>query len=159
FLDEPTTGLDPEARQVTWALIQQLRERGVSILLTTHYMEEAQTLADRVALIVAGRVVAEGTIEELSRLSKRGGCIRFRLSADAWLHVPDSLLRHARRSGCVAEVDGVDEVSYLRSVLAWSQASGWRLDDLEVRRPSLEDAYLDLVRDGGTDPLAGGAVA
>src|SRR5207245_9650318 len=54
FLDEPTTGLDPEARQVTWALIQQLRERGVSILLTTHYMEEAQTLADRVALIVAG---------------------------------------------------------------------------------------------------------
>ncbi len=146
FLDEPTTGLDPEARQTTWALVDELRSRGTSILLTTHYMAEAQALADRIAMIVGGRIVANGTTDEISKLSTRGVSVRFRLPPAAWAQFPDALLRHADRDGDLVEVSGVDEIAYLQSALSWSQESGWRLRDLEVRRPSLDDVYFALVR-------------
>ncbi len=158
FLDEPTTGLDPQARQATWALVDQLRERGTSILLTTHYMAEAHALADRIAMIVGGRIVAEGTTEELSQRSTRGVRIRFRLSAEAWPRVPDVLLERAERHEDVAEVTGVDEVTYLRSVFSWAQMSGCQVRDLEVRRPSLEDVYFDLISAHGVAPAPAEAV-
>ena len=149
FLDEPTTGLDPEARQATWALIEQLCQRGTSILLTTHYMAEAEALADRIAMIVGGRVVVAGTAAEISQMGVRGARIRFRLSAEGWSRLPVALLEGLERHADVAAVSGVDEISYLRSVLSWSQASGCPMHDLEVRRASLEDVYFHLIETHG----------
>lgn len=152
FLDEPTTGLDPEARQASWELIDQLRSRGTSILLTTHYMAEAQALADRIAMIVDGRVVADGTTADIARLSGRGVSIRFRLVPEAWSYLPDDLLEHATRNDDTLEIRGVDELAYLHDAISWSQSSGWRLIDLEVRRPTLEDVYFELAARQDSSP-------
>jgi ABC-2 type transport system ATP-binding protein len=140
FLDEPTTGFDPAARRQSWETIANLRTLGKSILLTTHYMEEAQRLADRVVVLAKGRVVAEGTPEELGR-DDASALVGFRLPA---FH--DSLPLPA----CASIERGM--VSFrtptptrdLAPLLEWAAGRGMELEHLTITRPTLEDVYLDL---------------
>jgi ABC-2 type transport system ATP-binding protein len=126
FLDEPTTGFDPSARRQAWETIAGLRELGKTILLTTHYMDEAQRLADRVAVIVAGRVVARGTPEDLGDRENRPARI-------TW-----------REDGREVELETTTPVETLNELTGRALAEGRELEGLEVRRPSLEDVYLEL---------------
>jgi ABC-2 type transport system ATP-binding protein len=151
FLDEPTTGFDPAARRQFWDVIAGLRDLGKTIFLTTHYMEEAQTLADRVAIIVAGRVAAEGRTEDLGGRETAAARISFTL--------PDGVAASelpAEAAGALAtQVNGPVELSSERPVELLNLLTGWALErgidleGLEVRRPSLEDVYLRLT--GGPD--------
>jgi ABC-2 type transport system ATP-binding protein len=146
FLDEPTTGFDPAARRQAWEVIAGLRELGKTILLTTHYMDEAQALADRVAIIAAGRIVAEGTPADLAA-AQRGTEIRFTLPAEI---APADL---PRVSGGVAtrgrnvEISTDDPTRDLLALTGWAAGRGADLDGLTVTRPSLEDIYLTLTSD------------
>src|SRR6266545_4105147 len=146
FLDEPTTGFDPAARRQAWRMIGGLRDLGKTILLTTHYMDEAQELADRVAIIQAGRIVAEGTPADLAA-AQRVTEIRFTLPADA---EPGDL---PRVSGAVlsggreVEVSTKDPTGDLLALTSWAAGRGVGLDGLTVARPSLEDIYLALTSD------------
>ncbi|MEX0850109.1 MAG: ABC transporter ATP-binding protein [Gaiellaceae bacterium] len=133
FLDEPTTGFDPTARRAAWDLIRALRSLGKTILLTTHYLDEAQQLADRVAVIRAGRIVSLGTPAELIG-DARNAEIRF------------------RRDGEQVVVTTEDPTRTMHELTSDALASGRELEHLEVRRPTLEDVYLELV--GGEDDVA-----
>lgn len=136
FLDEPTTGFDPEARRQFWTLIDGLKDNGTSILLTTHYLDEAAHLADRAAIINGGRIIDMGSIDELGGADARVPLVRWRESGT---------LREQRTDEPAALV------TKLRAEL------GSEPDGLEVIRPSLEDIYLDLVgasRAGALDPEA-----
>jgi ABC-2 type transport system ATP-binding protein len=143
FRDEPTTGFDPAARRQAWRMIGGLRELGKTILLTTHYMDEAQALADRVAIIQAGRIVAEGTPADLAA-AQQATEVRFTLPADA---VAGDL---PRVSGAVAtrgrdvEVATENPTRDLLALTGWAANRGVGLDGLTVTRPSLEDIYLNL---------------
>ncbi|HEV2869804.1 MAG TPA: ABC transporter ATP-binding protein [Actinomycetota bacterium] len=147
FLDEPTTGFDPAARRQAWEVIGGLRDLGKTILLTTHYMDEAQALADRVAIIAAGRIVAEGTPDELAA-AQRGTEIHFTLPAHA---APAELPRVSGRvatRGRNVEIATDDPTHDLLALLGWAAGRGaGRLDGLTVTRPSLEDIYLALTSD------------
>jgi ABC-2 type transport system ATP-binding protein len=141
FLDEPTTGFDPSARRAAWAVIEGLRELGKTVFLTTHYMDEAENLADRIAVISAGRIVAEGTPETL------GG--RERMSAHITFTLPDAvdagdLPLPARIVDGRALVESARPLSDVKTLADWALARGADLPDLDVRRPSLEDVYLQL---------------
>ena len=125
FLDEPTTGFDPAARRTAWAAMRSLRDLGKTVLLTTHYLEEAQALADRVAIVKDGRVVAEGPPAELG---VRQG--RYRVSY--------------RSNGSRAEHETDDPTALLHRLTSEALARGQRLEGLEVGRPTLEEVYLDL---------------
>ena len=128
FLDEPTTGFDPAARRTAWELIRTLRSLGKTILLTTHYLDEAQQLADRVAVIRAGRIVSLGTPAELIGDARQAE-IRFQQNGEP----------------VVVQTD--DPTRTLHELTSEALASGRRLEHLEVRRPTLEDVYLELVGD------------
>ncbi len=130
FLDEPTTGFDPAARRSAWEMIRALRSLGKTILLTTHYLDEAQQLADRVAVIRAGRIVGLGTPAELIGEARRTE-IRY------------------RRDGEPVVLETDDPTRVLHELTAGALAAGDELEQLEVRRPTLEDVYLELV--GGED--------
>jgi ABC-type multidrug transport system ATPase subunit len=148
FLDEPTTGFDPTARRRAWDLIASLRGHGTTILLTTHYMEEAQALADRVAVVAAGRNVAEGTPSELIA-NEMAGLIRFTLPDGIVL---DELpLPGASAEGSMAVLQTVDPVRDLSVLTAWALDRGVVLPDLTVVRPTLEDVYLRLTGAVGVD--------
>jgi ABC-2 type transport system ATP-binding protein len=142
FLDEPTTGFDPAARRQAWEVIGGLRELGKTILLTTHYMDEAQALADRVAIIAAGRIVAEGAPADLA--AQRSSEVRFTLPAEL---APAEL---PRVSGEVAirgrsvEISTDDPTRDLLALTGWAAGRGAALDGLTVARPSLEEIYLAL---------------
>jgi ABC-2 type transport system ATP-binding protein len=129
FLDEPTTGFDPEARRAAWQTIRSLRELGKTIVLTTHYLDEAQALADRVAIIKDGRILAIGPPGELG-----AGGSRYRVS-----------FRDA--AGTLVEHDTEDPTALLAELTAQALARGERLHELSVARPSLEDVYLELTAD------------
>jgi ABC-2 type transport system ATP-binding protein len=131
FLDEPTTGFDPAARRAAWDTVRSLRDLGKTVLLTTHYLEEAQALADRVAIIKDGRILAEGAPGELGA----GDSSRYRV---AW--------RNGR--GLIEERVTDDPTTLLHELTEASLARGERLRDLSVTRPSLEDIYLELTDDG-----------
>lgn len=147
FLDEPTTGFDPSARRQFWAVISDLRDLGKTVFLTTHYMDEAQALADRVAIIAGGEIVATGSPDELGDRQQGASEIRFALPAG----VGGSDLP-AAVSGAVATSNGrmllrTDEpLTVLNALTGWALERGIDLSRLEVRRPSLEDAYLELTR-------------
>jgi ABC-2 type transport system ATP-binding protein len=145
FLDEPTTGFDPSARRRSWELLESLRELGKTILLTTHYMDEAQNLADRVAILAAGRVVAAGTPDSLGGRDEGEAMISFRLPAGATLaDLPAGLPgRPAPREDRV-ELRTTEPTRALSLLTGWALARGEELDALTVTRPSLEDVYLQL---------------
>jgi ABC-2 type transport system ATP-binding protein len=153
FLDEPTTGFDPSTRRAAWEMVSGLRDLGVTVFLTTHYMEEAEFLADRVAVIAQGRIVAEGTPAMLAGRGHAPVEIRFGLPPNA---TADDLPDQVRSA--LADKDGdrllahaASPVVVLGPLMRWAEARGADLADLEVRRPSLEDTYLALTRttDGG----------
>jgi ABC-2 type transport system ATP-binding protein len=131
FLDEPTTGFDPAARRAAWDTVRSLKGLGKTVLLTTHYLEEAQALADRVAIIKDGRILAEGAPGELGA----GDSSRYRV---AW--------RNGR--GLIEQRETDDPTTLLHELTEAALGRGERLRDLSVTRPSLEDIYLELTEDG-----------
>jgi ABC-2 type transport system ATP-binding protein len=135
FLDEPTTGFDPAARRTAWGVIQSLKELGKTVVLTTHYLDEAQSLSDRVAIVQAGRIVAEGPPSELTPASRT-----YRVAYT--------------RDGDRVEVDTDDPTELLHRLTSEALARGERLEDLTVTRPSLEDVYLELTQTHVEDPQA-----
>jgi ABC-2 type transport system ATP-binding protein len=148
FLDEPTTGFDPSARRRAWEVVASLRELGKTIFLTTHYMEEAQVLADRVAIIARGEIVAEGSPAELS---SRGGTvsrISFRLPAEVErAELPERVIAAADGESVVQDevlLRADDPVPVLNELTAWALERRIELGSLEVRQPNLEDVYLEL---------------
>lgn len=145
FLDEPTTGFDPAARRKAWELIDRLRDLGTTILLTTHYMDEAEHLADRLIVIDHGRVVAEGTAEQLAARSGARTVVSFRLpNAIVDTRLPD-LAGTVRAAGATTEVVTTEPTRDLRSLTSWALDHGIALDGLALTRPGLEDVYLDLI--------------
>jgi ABC-2 type transport system ATP-binding protein len=134
FLDEPTTGFDPEARRAAWQTIRSLRELGKTIVLTTHYLDEAQALADRVAIIKDGRILAIGPPGELGAGAGGAGGVRYRVA-------------FRDGNGTLVEHDTDDPTALLAELTAAALARGERLHDLSVARPTLEDVYLELTAD------------
>ena len=128
FLDEPTTGFDPEARRGAWDVIAGLRELGKTVFLTTHYMDEAQRLADRVAIIARGEIVARGTPEDLGDRESRPARITY------------------RENGREVVLETTSPVETLNELTGKALAEKRELEGLEVTRPSLEDVYLELTR-------------
>jgi ABC-2 type transport system ATP-binding protein len=136
FLDEPTTGFDPAARRTAWDTISSLKLLGKTVLLTTHYLEEAQALADRVAIIKDGRIVVEGAPSELGAST---GASRY-------------LVAYRNGGGELIELETDDPTTLLHELTAAALARGERLEGLTVTRPTLEDVYLELTADrGGPD--------
>jgi ABC-2 type transport system ATP-binding protein len=128
FLDEPTTGFDPAARRNAWELVRSLRGLGKTVLLTTHYLDEAQQLADRVAVLRAGEIVALGKPSELTA-------------------APRTAQISYRRDGETVTVETDEPTRVLHELTAAALAEGRELEGLELRRPSLEDVYLELVEE------------
>jgi ABC-2 type transport system ATP-binding protein len=141
FLDEPTTGFDPSARRGAWELVRTLAGEGTTILLTTHYMDEAQHLADRVAVIARGHIVAEGTPDTIGGRADAAARIRFVLPAGVGA---DRLPVAASLENGHVEVRTEDEVRVLHQLTGWALDNGVSLEQLTVERPSLEDVYLQL---------------
>jgi ABC-2 type transport system ATP-binding protein len=129
FLDEPTTGFDPAARRNAWETVRSLRDLGKTVLLTTHYLDEAQALADRVAIIRDGSIIIEGAPSALGPGAARYR-VSYRIGAQPFEHETE------------------DPTTLLHELTGAALARGERLEDLKVSRPSLEDVYLDLVAEG-----------
>jgi ABC-2 type transport system ATP-binding protein len=145
FLDEPTTGLDPEARRRLWSVIENLTAAGTTVLLTTHYLDEAQHLARRVIVLADGRVVADATPDELRTM---GGApvIRFRLPSSA-PQLPAALAMHLDAVKNELTMPSEDVTADLAMLVGWARENYVDLTGLEVGSPSLEDAYLALTRE------------
>jgi ABC-2 type transport system ATP-binding protein len=146
FLDEPTTGFDPSARRSAWEVIAGLRSLGKTIFLTTHYMEEAEYLADRITVIAGGRIVAEGTPATLGGRDSQGSAIRFTLPAGTALGDLPKEVAAAVVGSADAQVEAhaADPLPLLGVLAGWAAARGVELPDLAVSRPSLEEVYLRL---------------
>jgi ABC-2 type transport system ATP-binding protein len=145
FLDEPTTGFDPSARRQAWDVIGGLRDLGKTVFLTTHYMDEAQALADRVAIIASGRIVATGSPESLVDRGVPQTEIRFRLPRGvAAAELPGELPKTARVDAGLVTVNVTDPVPALRELTTWAGDRDLALPGLTVGSPSLEDVYLQL---------------
>jgi ABC-2 type transport system ATP-binding protein len=146
FLDEPTTGFDPSARRAAWEMISGLRSLGVTVFLTTHFMDEAEYLADRLAVIAGGRIVAEGTPATIGGRETAEVEVSFTPPPGVGpgdLPAPvAAALVPAVGARWVARAS--EPIPLLAPLLGWAQARGVSLHDLEVRRPSLEDVYLGL---------------
>ena len=147
FLDEPTTGFDPSARHEAWGVVKSLAALGKTVLLTTHYMDEAQYLADRVAVISEGRIVAEGAPATLAGRESARATVSFALP-DGVMPPPD-LGAHGGADGSV-EFAPEDLTGALHRLTGWALEQSISLDSLRVLRPSLEDVYLQLT--GPTQP-------
>ncbi|AXK34836.1 ABC transporter ATP-binding protein [Streptomyces armeniacus] len=143
FLDEPTTGLDAEGRRETWDLVRALRAEGTTVLLTTHYLEEAEELADRLAIMRSGRIVAAGTAAEVT--SARPSRIRFTLPEGVG---PERLPLSVRAAvdGRKAEIRTERLQETLTELLLWARELGVGLHGLDARSASLEEAFLDIAR-------------
>ncbi|GHJ35567.1 ABC transporter ATP-binding protein [Streptomyces sp. TS71-3] len=150
FLDEPTTGFDPNARRDAWELVRNMRDAGMTILLTTHYMEEAQVLADRVAVISAGRIVAEGTPDTLGGRDTARTRIRFELPEGC--PITDLPVAARTGEGHLVTVESEEPTRTLHQLTEWALARGSVLARLTVDRPSLEDVYLHLTGDDQSAP-------
>ena len=142
FLDEPTTGFDPAARRASWEVISGLRALGTTILLTTHYMEEAERLADRIAVMRDGVIVATGTPATLGGRNRATGTIAFTLPDGVELDelAPGASLDDERR----VVMSSAAPMADLHELTGRALALGLELADIEVRRPTLEDVYLEL---------------
>jgi ABC-2 type transport system ATP-binding protein len=145
FLDEPTTGFDPAARRAMWDLVENLRSGGTTIVLTTHFMDEAEHLADRIAVMAHGEIVATGTPGSLGTRRQLAGEISFSLPRGVNLReLPVGIGAPDGDRGAKVRVQTDDPVSALFSLTRWALTHDHELPDLEVRRPTLEDVYLDL---------------
>ena len=150
FLDEPTTGFDPAARRQAWVVIEGLRKLGKTVFLTTHYMDEAQSLAGRAAILAHGRIVAEGRPDELGAGEEAAARISFRLPPGiAPKELPGAAARATRRNGTVV-IETDSPLPLLGELASWARGRGVDLPGLEVRRPSLEDVYLALTEERET---------
>jgi ABC-2 type transport system ATP-binding protein len=148
FLDEPTTGFDPVARRAAWSVIAGLRELGKTVFLTTHYLDEAQELADRVAIIKAGVIVAEGPPEALGAGSRTVTEIAFVPPAEIDVReLPGGPAIDVASDG-VARIRTELPTRVLAELCGWAAGRGIELERLEVTRPTLEDVYLELVQSG-----------
>jgi ABC-2 type transport system ATP-binding protein len=145
FLDEPTTGFDPSARRQAWETIRDLAELGKTVFLTTHFMDEAQALAHRLAIIADGRIVATGTADEL--IGERSVTSRIRFRLPDGVQPPERLGAVAAGGAWVLETEAPTRT--LHELAGWALGSGRELVDLEVARQSLEDVYLLLTGDAG----------
>ncbi len=141
FLDEPTTGFDPSARREAWEVVKNLAGLGKTVLLTTHYMDEAQYLADRVAVIAGGRIVESGPPATLGGRDTARAVIRFRLPPGAVL--PADLAVSPVADGMV-ELVPETLTATLHRLTGWALEQGIELEDLSMARPTLEDVYLEL---------------
>jgi len=141
FLDEPTTGFDPSARRNAWGIVKNLADIGKTVWLTTHFMDEAQFLAGRVAVIAKGEIVAEGPPNTLAGRDQMMARIRFRLTNGA--PEPPQFGQRSIGDGWL-EIRVDDPTHPLRELTTWAIDKGVALDGLEVHRPTLEDVYLDL---------------
>ena len=153
FLDEPTTGFDPAARREAWKVIAGLRELGKTIFLTTHFMDEAEYLADRIAVLTDGRIVAEGTPQNLGGRDRMTATIRFTLPRGLTARDLPSGLRPLAEPG----VEGATAIRtesplvHIQMLAEWALHHGVDIPDLDVRRPTLEDVYLTLTASTGED--------
>jgi len=150
FLDEPTTGFDPTARRQAWDMIGNLARMGKTVLLTTHYMDEAQALADRVIVIAAGRIVAEGSPDSIGGRADADAQITFQL--------PTGVSPGDLPLACEVDGDGLVVVTTstptaaLQTLTTWAMANGGELKQLSVSRPSLDDIYVALTADTIEEP-------
>ncbi len=154
FLDEPTTGFDPSARRQAWGMLRNLRALGRTIILTTHYMDEAQNLADRMAVIAKGKIVAVGTADTLGGRDRQQAVIAFRLpdGVDA-AELPAAAGRPSAVKDRSVEFRTDSPTALLHALTGWATAAGTELEGLTVRPPSLEDVYLELT--GETEDTGG----
>jgi ABC-2 type transport system ATP-binding protein len=145
FLDEPTTGLDPRSRHTMWQIIRELVSGGTTVLLTTQYLDEADQLADRIAVLNGGRLVAEGSAEELKRLVP-GGHVRLRFSDPQAYERAATALREAGRDdqALTLQIPSDGSQRELRAVLDWLDAAGVEADELSVHTPDLDDVFFAL---------------
>jgi ABC-2 type transport system ATP-binding protein len=157
FLDEPTTGFDPSARRAAWKVVAGLRQLGKTVFLTTHYMDEAEYLADRIAVLAAGRVVAEGTPQTLGGRDRMTTAISFTLPDHVSAgDLPPGLcaLREPGPGGSIV-VHSESPLAHLRVLGNWALGRGFDLPDLDVHRPTLEEVYLSLTGSAGKGMPAG----
>ncbi|MDT0485008.1 ATP-binding cassette domain-containing protein [Streptomyces doebereineriae] len=150
FLDEPTTGLDPRSRHTMWQIIRELVSDGVTVFLTTQYLEEADELADRIAVLHDGRIAAEGSAEQLKRLIP-GGHVRLRFTDPDAYRSAASALREATRDdeSLALQLPSGGSQSELRAILDRLDAAGIEADELTVHTPDLDDVFFALT--GGAD--------
>ncbi|MFJ6893443.1 ATP-binding cassette domain-containing protein [Streptomyces hokutonensis] len=148
FLDEPTTGLDPRSRHTMWGIIRELVSDGVTVFLTTQYLDEADELADRIAVLNDGRIAAEGSAEELKRLVP-GGHVRLRFTDPAAYQSAATTLREVTRDDEALSLQIPSDGSQreLRAVLDWLDAAGIEADELTVHTPDLDDVFFALTGD------------
>jgi len=153
FLDEPTTGFDPSARRAAWDVVAGLRDLGKTVFLTTHYMDEAEHLADRIAVIVGGQIVAEGTPASLGGRDRMAAVIRFTLPGGLGVADLPPALAPLARPGTSGRVTLRSEAPlvHVGALAEWARARGLDLPDLDVHRPTLEDVYLSLTDDRKDD--------
>ena len=152
FLDEPTTGFDPSARQGAWQVVNDLRAAGTTILLTTHYMDEAQELADRVAVISGGAIVAEGTPATIGGRDTARARIHFTLPEGS--QPTDLPVEPSSCQGRQVTIEVDDPTAALHALTGWAIQRGSTLPDLAVQRPTLEEVYLRLTGAALESPAA-----
>ncbi|CAL9506605.1 ATP-binding cassette domain-containing protein [Streptomyces sp. enrichment culture] len=153
FLDEPTTGLDPRSRHTMWQIIRELVSDGVTVFLTTQYLEEADQLADRIAVLDGGRLVAEGSAEELKRLVP-GGHVRLRFADPVAYENAATALRETTRDdeALTLQIPSDGTQRELRAILDWLDSAGVEADELSVHTPDLDDVFFALTADPARTP-------
>jgi ABC-2 type transport system ATP-binding protein len=148
FLDEPTTGFDPAARREAWSMVRGLKALGTTIFLTTHYMDEAQNLADRVAIVKRGRIIAEGSPASLVA-GEKASKVTFREPTDGAGVLAG--IEGARREDGYVSIETEQPTALLYALTSRAQEAGIELEELTVAKPTLEDLYLRLVSEGEED--------
>lgn len=153
YLDEPTTGLDPQARRNLWELIEDLKADGKTIFLTTHYMEEAEKLSDYVYIMDQGRIIADGSPEELINNLGQENVIDFSRNGleDSEINKLKDIYPELKFNDDNISVYVKDLSSALPSLINWAEDTGLKLDDLKIRRPNLEDVFIELTGKGLRD--------